>query len=146
MRQLSPEIASLLADPLQSGFLDKLAPFITDVGAQMGPTGKQDLAYVLSKTAVRSIPELRADAWGAKGARINSISPGVILTPMGGSEPAAAAHGDAAALRRRGTPMDIALAAQFLVSDAAAYVTGTDLRVDGGSIAVERMRSGAIRA
>jgi len=93
MRQLSPEIASLLADPLQSGFLDKLAPFITDVGAQMGPTGKQDLAYVLSKTAVRSIPELRADAWGAKGARINSISPGVILTPMGRSEPAAAAHG-----------------------------------------------------
>jgi len=142
MMPLSTEIASLLADPLQSGFLDKVAPFITEIGGQMGPNGEQDLAYVFSKTAVRSIAELRAEAWGTKGARINSISPGVIMTPMGRREPAAAAHGDAAALRRRGTPMDIALAAQFLVSDAAAYVTGTDLRVDGGSIAVERMRSG----
>jgi len=146
MMPLSPEIASLLADPLQSGFLDKLTPIIAEIGGQMGPTGEQDLAYVLSKTAVRSIAELRAEAWGANGARINSISPGVIMTPMGRREsaisPVAAAHGDAAALRRRGTPMDIALAAQFLVSDAAAYVTGTDLRVDGGSIAVERMRSG----
>jgi NAD(P)-dependent dehydrogenase (short-subunit alcohol dehydrogenase family) len=146
MMPLSPEIASLLADPLQTGFLDKLAPFIAEIGAQMGPTGDQDLAYVFSKTAVRSIAELRAEAWGAKGARINSISPGVIMTPMGRREsaisPVAAAHGDAAALRRRGTSMDIALAAHFLVSDAAAYVTGTDLRVDGGSIAVQRMRSG----
>ncbi len=83
--------------------------------------------------------------WGTKGARITSISPGLILTPMGRREIAAssgaAEHGDAAALGRKGTPMDIALAAQFLASDAAAYITGTDLRVDGGSIAVERQRS-----
>ena len=50
-------------------------------------------------------------------------------------------HGEAAAavleqtpLRRWGTPMDIAMAAAFLASDQASFITGTDLRVDGGMI------------
>ena len=145
MMPLSEEITVLLDDPLDPDLLEKLAPIVARMAPDLGPAGDQALAYVFTKRAVRRMAEQRAEAWGKKQARIVSISPGVIMTPMGRYErdnsPHAAAHGNAAALGRMGTPMDIALTAQFLASDAAVYVTGTDLRVDGGSIAVERYRS-----
>jgi len=145
MMPLSEEIIALLDDPLDPDLLDKLAPIVDRMAPELGPGGDQALAYVFAKCAVRRMAEQRAEAWGKKQARIVSISPGVIMTPMGRREmvssPGAAAHGDAAALGRKGTPMDIALTAQFLASDAAAYVTGTDLRVDGGSMAVQRFHS-----
>ncbi|MDE0987610.1 MAG: SDR family oxidoreductase [Pseudomonadales bacterium] len=69
-------------------------------------------------------------------ARIVSISPGTIYTPMGRAEhdsnPAAAAVVQATPVGRWGSPNDIAAACEFLVSDQASFITGTDLRVDGG--------------
>ena len=140
-----PEIAKVLSDRHDEGRLEKLEPVIVEMGRDIGPAGDQAMAYVVSKFGVHRLVEWRAADWGAKGARINSISPGVIMTPMTRREMAssfnAKEHGDAAALGRLGAAMDIALAAQFLTSDAAAYVTGIDLRVDGGSLAVERTRA-----
>lgn len=79
--------------------------------------------------------------WSARGARINSISPGIISTSMGRQE-LAGPHGEmmrnmvsASGAKRLGTPDDIANAAAFLLSDRAAFITGTDLLVDGGVIA-----------
>lgn len=133
-----PGTTDLLKASLEPAFLDTMGAIIE--GAAGGsPAGASGLAYVLSKKAVLRLVERKAVAWGGKGTRIVSISPGLILTPMGRQEveqtPGAAETRDAAPAGRPGTAMDIALAAQFLASDAASFVTGTDLRVDGGTTA-----------
>ena len=80
--------------------------------------------------------ESRAAAWGRKGARIVSISPGTIWTPMGRQEadsnPRVEAMVAATPTGRWGTSLDIAAAAAFLASAEASFVTGCDLPVDGG--------------
>lgn len=81
--------------------------------------------------------QLRAARWAEKGARIVSISPGVLWTPMGRLETElddAANVLDHTPIRRWGTAMDVAQAALFLASDRASYITGTDLRIDGGAM------------
>jgi len=78
-------------------------------------------------------------AWGEKGARIASISPGTINTAMGRAKKEESdmiavllAH---TPLRREGEAEEIASVVGFLTSDAASYVTGIDILVDGGTIA-----------
>ncbi|PXA82847.1 short-chain dehydrogenase [Nostoc sp. 3335mG] len=140
-----PDARALLADPLAPDFLDRIGAVIEAVagGVHSGAAG---LSYMLSKQAVLGIVERRAMPWGAKGARIVSISPGMILTPMGRKElaetPGAQQLTDAAPAGRAGTASDVALAAQFLASDAASFITGSDLKVDGGGTAVVRAMAG----
>jgi NAD(P)-dependent dehydrogenase (short-subunit alcohol dehydrogenase family) len=92
-------------------------------------------AYGLSKYAVRLLCEFRAERWGQLGCRLNSISPGLISTPMGLMESrenaAAGALADLAPAGRWGTAYDIADGVEFLLSPAASFVSGCDLRVDG---------------
>jgi len=68
--------------------------------------------------------------------RVNCIAPGIVPTKFSAaltdSPAAAAAQADATALKRLGTPADIAAAVAFLVSPDAAYVTGEILVVAGG--------------
>jgi NAD(P)-dependent dehydrogenase (short-subunit alcohol dehydrogenase family) len=134
-----PEAKALLADPLAPGFLDGIGALIEGM-ATGAPAGMGGLSYMLSKQAVLDIVERRAASWGARGSRIVSISPGMILTPMGRTELAATQGAnelaDATPAGRLGTAADIALAAQFLASDAAGFITGCDLKVDGGGMAV----------
>lgn len=101
--------------------------------------GNPGAAYSLSKLGVQLIAEDQAWIWGQKGARINSLSPGTINTPMGRQE---AEQQEQMAqmlaitpLQREGEPVEIATAIDFLLSNAASYITGIDLRVDGGTIA-----------
>ncbi|MEE6167502.1 MULTISPECIES: SDR family NAD(P)-dependent oxidoreductase [unclassified Mycolicibacterium] len=92
--------------------------------------------YAASKAGLRILTQTAARAMAADGVRVNSVSPGFTATPM------AAAHGDASTLPpalaarvpagRFAQPDDIASAVAFLLSDQAGYITGTDLRVDGG--------------
>jgi NAD(P)-dependent dehydrogenase (short-subunit alcohol dehydrogenase family) len=99
------------------------------------------MAYPFAKRANQIRVAAAAGAWGERGVRINSISPGVISTAMGrlelGSESGVLMRAmvDNSGLRRLGTPEDIAAATEFLLGPAAAFVTGTDLLVDGGVIA-----------
>jgi NAD(P)-dependent dehydrogenase (short-subunit alcohol dehydrogenase family) len=99
------------------------------------------LAYPFAKRANQIRVAVAASAWGQRGARINSISPGVISTAMGRLELSSESGGlmramvDNAGVRRIGTPEDIAAATEFLLGSAAAFVTGTDLLVDGGAVA-----------
>lgn len=76
---------------------------------------------------------------GEKGARITSISPGTINTPMGRQEASQQEQMkmmlEITPLRREGEASEIATAVEFLLSDSASYITGIDLRVDGGTIA-----------
>jgi NAD(P)-dependent dehydrogenase (short-subunit alcohol dehydrogenase family) len=93
-------------------------------------------AYFISKYAVMRLCERRAAQWGRRGARLVTISPGMIATPMGLMTPDAASLAELAPAGRWGTPLDIAAAADFLLSDAASFISGCDLRVDGGLIPV----------
>lgn len=102
-------------------------------------------AYSVAKRANQLRMHAASVAWGVRGARINTISPGIISTPMGQAE-LAGPHGDimrrmiaASGTGRLGTPQDIAAAAAFLLGPDASFITGTDLLVDGGV-------TGAIRA
>lgn len=92
--------------------------------------------YAASKAALQMLTQTAARALAADGIRVNSVSPGFVATPM------AAVHGDTTSLPsallprvpagRFADPSDIANAVAFLLSDQAGYITGTDLRVDGG--------------
>ena len=99
------------------------------------------LAYGIAKQANHIRVRAASARWGRRGARVNSISPGIISTPMGQQE-LASPVGDgmramiaASATGRLGTPDDIAAAAAFLLGPDASFITGTDLLVDGGVIA-----------
>jgi len=98
-------------------------------------------AYVMAKRANQVRARAASLAWGRRGARVNTISPGVISTPMGAAE----LEGPSGEMMRAmiagsstgriGTPEDIAGVVDFLISSDAAFITGTDLLVDGGVVA-----------
>lgn len=98
-------------------------------------------AYVLAKRANQLRVRAAASQWGRRSARVNSISPGVIATAMGAAEldgPSGEimrAMINGSGTGRIGTADDIAAAVDFLAGHGAAYVTGTDLLVDGGAVA-----------
>jgi NAD(P)-dependent dehydrogenase (short-subunit alcohol dehydrogenase family) len=125
MGPLSPEVLAVLDDPASA----PAAKLTDDPG----------YAYMMSKQGVMRLVRRTAAAYGARGARIVSVSPGVIDTPMGKSETAAgngtAEMAAASAFGRPGRPEELANVIVFLCSDKASYVTGVDWLVDGGSVA-----------
>ncbi|NKQ52884.1 SDR family oxidoreductase [Amycolatopsis sp. K13G38] len=112
----------------------------------LGPDVVRDpgTAYGVAKRANTVRVQMAAATWGERGARVNSISPGIVSTPMGAQELAGQSGGyiramtEKSGVRRLGTPDDIAAAAQFLLSDQATFITGADLLVDGGVVAAVR--------
>jgi NAD(P)-dependent dehydrogenase (short-subunit alcohol dehydrogenase family) len=99
-------------------------------------------AYSVSKRGVQRLVERQAMAFGLRKARIMSISPGLIDTSMGRAE--AKAHPIMEKMRlntplgRYGTAEEIASVAVFLCSPDASFVSGSDIKVDGGVLAVMR--------
>lgn len=95
-----------------------------------------NLAYQLSKFGLIMLARRRAGDWGARGARILSLSPGMIATPMGAKEFAENAAKrrlfDLSPQKREGTMEEIADVVAFLASDKASFLSGTDILVDGG--------------
>jgi NAD(P)-dependent dehydrogenase (short-subunit alcohol dehydrogenase family) len=141
-----PDALALLANPLAPDFMAKISALMQ--GISQGDAEKlPGISYSLSKQAVLALTQRRALSWGPLGARITSISPGMILTPMGRKEvqtPGGAAMQNAAPLGRPGVAADIALAAQFLASEQASFISGCDLLVDGGSMAAFRLGAASI--
>lgn len=103
--------------------------------------GNAGIAYGVSKRANRLQVQEASATWGARGARVNSVSPGVISTAMGRKELDSPSGSfmrsmvENSGTGRLGTPSDIADAVTFLVGPQATYITGVDLLVDGGNIA-----------
>ncbi|MAX81360.1 MAG: short-chain dehydrogenase [Crocinitomicaceae bacterium] len=95
-------------------------------------------AYSLCKKINQLQVAAAAAKWGQKGARIMSISPGIISTPMGQQEQASNPMMDYmlenTPVQRAGTPEDIAAVAEFIASPSAGFLTGSDILVDGGVI------------
>jgi NAD(P)-dependent dehydrogenase (short-subunit alcohol dehydrogenase family) len=134
------EIDAVLADPLDQHFMAKVEGIINSMGGATSQGGMGGISYSLSKRAVHTMVRDCGVAWGPKGVRVTSISPGMIATPMGKKEMEDPAGGgrmlaDVTPVGRVGTAMDIALAAQFLISDAASFISGADLLVDGAGTA-----------
>ena len=122
-------LRSLLASPLADGWLASMAH-------ALGDTTSPEQAYQLSKLGVILMCRREAANYARRGARLVSVSPGLIDTPMGRLEQANLPQRAELALRipleREGTMAEIADVVAFLVSPGAAYITGTDLTVDGG--------------
>ena len=97
-------------------------------GVQGGPH------YVASKGGVIALTRSLAKHWGPHGIIVNAINPGVVETPMTASWPKPVMETviQRTPLGRLGTPEDIADVAVFLVSDAARYMTGEIVEVNGG--------------
>jgi NAD(P)-dependent dehydrogenase (short-subunit alcohol dehydrogenase family) len=136
------EIDALLDDPYADDLVPRLGALLGEAAASLDPYAFAVRAYGASKRGTIRLVERSAGAWAAHGARIASVSPGTIITPMGRKElaahPLAAAAAEVTPLRRLGMPADIAAAVDFLTSDSAGYVTGCDLRVDGGIVAARK--------
>ena len=98
------------------------------------------MAYCASKAAVHSLCRALAAEWGKYGIRINSLSPGPIMTNMVAAlleETDAIKESFMAStmLGRLGVPDDLQASAVYFLSEKSAYVTGADLKLDGGACA-----------
>ncbi|MFF5080200.1 SDR family oxidoreductase [Actinoplanes sp. NPDC000266] len=128
--ELEAALATTAADDLLG------LPFL-----QAGALPDAGAAYGIAKRANQLRVRTASRAWGARGARVNSISPGVIATPMGRQELSGESGAmmrsmiEASGTGREGTAADIAAAAAFLLGPDSTFITGTDLLVDGGVVA-----------
>ncbi|UUZ66427.1 SDR family oxidoreductase (plasmid) [Polaromonas sp. P1-6] len=110
--------------------------------AGMRYVGYPHLAYSVTKAAVAHFMRMLAQQYAGSGVRANTVVPGLIDTPRiattvakmfsdANLEDAKVARARQVPMGRMGTAWDVAHACAFLASDAAAYVTGTELVVDG---------------
>jgi NAD(P)-dependent dehydrogenase (short-subunit alcohol dehydrogenase family) len=95
-------------------------------------------AYQLSKRGNSLRVMAEAVRWGERGARINAISPGIIITPLANDElrgPRGDGYRrmiDASAAKRPGTPDEVANVAAMLMGEDGGFITGSDILMDGG--------------
>jgi NAD(P)-dependent dehydrogenase (short-subunit alcohol dehydrogenase family) len=116
-------------------------PFLKDVPNSL-------VGYMIAKRANHLRVQAAAMTWGARGARVNSISPGIIVTSLAQHE-LNSAIGDgyramiaASPSKRMAPPEEIAVAASYLLGPDAGFITGSDLLIDGGVIVA--MRAGKL--
>jgi NAD(P)-dependent dehydrogenase (short-subunit alcohol dehydrogenase family) len=108
---------------------------VTTMVAYIGMAGAA--LYGSSKAALQLLTQAWAAEYGAAGVTANSIAPGPVRTPgTAGMGDALDQIGKTVPAGRVGTPAEIAAVAAFLVSDAASYVNGATVAVDGGRVAV----------
>jgi len=142
----SKEIEKLLDEPLKPDFMEALAGLI-------GDQPKWFDTYAYAKLGVMRLAEKRAMKWGSSGVRALSISPGMIDSPMARAQGATLPSHDGAdrevprdekaqeiPLGREGSMLEIISVLAFVASDAASFMNGIDLVVDGGHRAVWRDR------
>jgi 3alpha(or 20beta)-hydroxysteroid dehydrogenase len=139
--ELDRVLAVNLTGPLLA--TQTLAPLMTDGGSIVNvasiaaQTGHFPPAYTASKWALRGLSRVASMELGRAGIRVNTILPGVIVTPMAADAPEAFTRlvVDEIPLGRRGTADDVAPLVVFLISDEARWISGAEISVDGGQAA-----------
>ena len=133
MVQADESWLAALSNPLSPGLHERISAAVGDLIEVPG------IAYSLAKLGVLLLVEAEAVAYASAKARLVSVSPGIVDTPLGRLEyntmPVVKQLVDATPLGgRMSTPDEIAKAIEFLASPAADFITGCDLRVDGGLV------------
>lgn len=138
-----------LLPPMREHHWGRIINIASEAGMQPDPIIAH---YNAAKAAVINLTKSLSDAYGREGILVNTVSPGPIRTPLAEQFMAtqAKAHGGGPqqaeqaylreqrphmVLRRLGTPEEVAAAVVFLASESASFITGANLRVDGGSVA-----------
>jgi 3-oxoacyl-[acyl-carrier protein] reductase len=108
--------------------------FVSSIVGISGNAGQT--AYAATKAGLLGLTRSLAKELGSRNVRVNAVAPGLIETAMTAEMPdaARAAFLGGLALGRPGTPDDVAGVVTFLTSDAARYVTGQTIVVDGGGL------------
>jgi 3-oxoacyl-[acyl-carrier protein] reductase len=106
--------------------------FVSSIVGVCGNAGQA--AYSATKAGLLGLTKSLAKEMGSRNVRVNAVAPGLIETAMSAEMPAAARDHflRQVALGRPGSPDDVAGVVSFLCSDAARYVTGQTIVVDGG--------------
>ena len=108
----------------------------TSSGGGVYSPGKCNGIYESSKSALHAYMHVAALELGGKGVRVNSVNPAMVETEFLKSLPISQEQYEADkkkyVLGRYGNPLDVSLGIIYLLSDAAAWITGTDLKIDGG--------------
>ena len=127
--------AFYLSREVQGDMIRKGVGRIIHIGSMWGKVGaSMEVAYSAAKAGIRGLTMALAKELGPCGITVNCVEPGVIATEMNASlgEEALADLKEETPLCRLGTPADVAAAVHFLASDAASFITGQCLGVDGG--------------
>ena len=118
---------------------------IVNMSSVNGMVGEPEYAhYNASKAAVLLLTKTMAAELGVHGIRVNALCPGYIETPLNAAIAGSLGDDDFAEtyaeekvpLRRTGMPSEVAAAYAFLASDDASFITGAELVVDGGQVAI----------
>lgn len=137
LAEIDPDLEALANDPSAEDLLDRVEHAFVDSG----------IAYAYAKRGVIRAAGRAAVSWGRRGGRVVSVSPGIIDTDMGrqemASQPMMEVILEHTPLGRQGTAAEVADLIAFLVSDAASFITGIDVLIDGGSLAGLRALAGA---
>lgn len=106
---------------------------IINVGSAAGLTAHYPVAYTASKWGLRGLTHVAATEYGPRGIRVNIVHPGFIETTMTANAPSAmrAAQLALTPMERMGESEHVAQTVAFLVSDAAGYISGAEIPVDG---------------
>jgi NAD(P)-dependent dehydrogenase (short-subunit alcohol dehydrogenase family) len=128
MMGIDAELQAMVSDPRVPGFLDTAVEHFSDSG----------IAYAWAKRGVIAVAARAAVSWGRRGGRVNSLAPGLIDTPMGRQEaeqqPIMKVMLEKTPLERLGQADEVAAVVAFLLSDAASFISGIDVLVDGGML------------
>jgi len=107
---------------------------IVSTASMAGVNGSTVVEYGASKAAVINMTKSLGRRLGKNGIRVNAIAPGLVNTAMGARVPAVSKQRAMnSALGRAGQPEEIAAVVDFLVSDAASFITCTTIEVNGGA-------------
>lgn len=135
--EVNLKAAYLTMKAVTRGMMKRRSGRIINITSVVGLTGNKGQAnYAASKAGLIGLTKSVAKELASRNIRVNAVAPGFIETDMTARLPAEAREALSAqiALGRLGTPEDVAAVVGFLASDAASYITGQVIVVDGGMV------------